>query len=112
MQSPAKFSQAIRRSLQSFWLLGKTEADQLFAIARIREEAGAGYGSDADVFHQVTAERHVVGETEARDVGHHIIRALWPEATETGLVQDVHQRVAPLAIFVRKIRVVFGGQHE
>jgi len=43
-------------------------------------------------------EGQIIGETEAGDVGHHIIRAFRAETAETGTFQQFEQNVAAQCI--------------
>jgi hypothetical protein len=55
--------------------LAEAEAKLGSTFRRVLIEAAAGHGRHADILHQVSRERHIVGESERGDVGHDVVRA-------------------------------------
>src|ERR1041385_7510197 len=55
-------------------------------------------------------ELRIAREAEARDIGHDVVGARWPEAAETGSLQNPQQTVAPSGVISGKLVVISGRQ--
>src|ERR1035438_2594846 len=54
-------------------------------------------------------ESGIAGEAESRDIGHHVIGAVWSKACETSILQSGNEVVAARGIFRREVVIVVWG---
>ena len=90
-----EFGQALGGSLESLFGLAERETQMRAAVSGIAVEARAGNGCDADFFHKIFRESHIVGKTKRGNVRHDVISAARLEAAKPGAGENAEQAIAP-----------------
>src|SRR5439155_79493 len=110
-RSPGR-PEPLPRRFQRLQLLAEGEPEEMPSQLGTREEGRTRNGRNAPVFDEVPRRRHVVVESERRDIGHHVVRALRRVRREARGREDLQHEVAALGVLLPDLLVVLAGQAE
>src|SRR5262249_1912302 len=102
--------EAVDGGLEGLQLLAEGGAGLAPALLGVGVEAAAGHDRDADLFHEVMGEGHVVVEAEGVEVAHDVVGAGRCFAAESQAAQMLDEEVAALAVLGEELDVIVVGQ--
>src|SRR6266404_486109 len=82
-----QFPQTLGRRIQGFVALAEGKPYLLRSVSWLLIETRSGHDRDTNLFDQILRKLHIVFEAKGADIGHQVIRAPRPEASEANLVQ-------------------------
>src|SRR5207302_9663687 len=92
--------------IQRLIALAEGKPDLLGSVPRIVVEARSRHSCHSNLSHQILRKLEIILEPKPADVGHDIIRPVWPEAAEANFISHWHKTITPLAVRFRQLLVV------